>query len=156
LVEGRNERKENMSGITLVCPDCAALNRVPEERLADAPRCGACHKPLFSAQPLAVDEARLAKHVTHDGIPVLVDVWANWCGPCRTMAPQFAQAATLLEPRVRLLKLDADAAPQTMSRYGIRSIPSLLLFSSGRLVAQQAGAMAAGQIAQWVNQSLSR
>ena len=145
-----------MNSITLVCPDCAALNRVPEARLAEAPRCGACHKPLFSGQPLAVDEAKLARHVAHDGVPVLVDVWAAWCGPCRMMAPQFAQAAMLLEPRVRLLKLDADTAPETMARHGIRSIPALLLFSGGRLVAQQAGAMSAGQIAQWVRQHSPR
>jgi thioredoxin 2 len=145
---------ETSSGTTLVCPDCATFNRVPRARLAEAPRCGVCHKPLFNAQPLAVDEARLARHVAHDGVPVLVDIWAAWCGPCRMMAPQFAQAATLLEPRVRLLKLDADTASATMARYGIRSVPALLLFSGGGLVAQQAGVMSAGQIAQWVHQYL--
>ncbi len=145
-----------MTGVTLVCPACAALNRVPQERLGDSPRCGVCHKPLFTGQPLAVDESQLARHTAHDGVPVLVDVWAVWCGPCRTMAPQFAQAAAMLEPRLRLLKLDADTAPQTMARHGIRSIPSLLLFSGGKLIAQQAGAMTAGQIAQWVRQHLPK
>lgn len=140
--------------LTLVCPACAALNRVPAARLAQAPRCGVCHKPLFSGEPLAVDEAGLARHVA-DGVPVLVDVWAAWCGPCRAMAPQFAQAAQGLEPHVRLLKLDADAAPQSMTRYGIKSIPTLLLFAGGQLRAQQAGAMSAAQIGQWLRTQLT-
>lgn len=138
--------------VTLVCPHCGTLNRVPEARLAAGPRCGACKSALFSGEPLAVDEAGLTRHVVHDGIPLLVDVWANWCGPCRAMAPQFAAAARTLEPQVRLLKLDADQAPQTMQRYGISSIPTLLLFSNGELRARQAGAMSAAQIAQWLSQ----
>lgn len=144
-----------MTGITLVCPDCAALNRVPRERLGGAPRCGVCHKPLFSGTPLAVDEAGLGRHMRHDGIPLLVDVWANWCGPCRAMAPQFQQAAAQLEPHFRLLKLDADTAPTTMSSHGISSIPTLLLFSGGKLRARQAGAMNAPQIVQWAQQKLT-
>lgn len=141
-----------MTGITLVCPACAALNRVPQQRLGEAPRCGVCHKPLFSGIPLAVDEAGLARHMRHDGIPLLVDVWANWCGPCRAMAPQFQQAAAQLEPHMRLLKLDADTASETMSRHGISSIPTLLLFAGGQLKARQAGAMSAPQIVQWARQ----
>ncbi|MCB5944032.1 thioredoxin domain-containing protein [Acidocella sp. KAb 2-4] len=144
-----------MTALTLVCPACGTLNRVPAAKLADGPICGACRKKLFTGQPQAVDEAGLARHVAHDGIPVLVDVWANWCGPCRAMAPQFAQTAALLEPRARLLKLDADTAPETMARYGIRSIPTLMLFSGGKLAAQQAGAMAAAQIVQWTRPFLS-
>ncbi|MDE1895505.1 MAG: thioredoxin family protein [Rhodospirillales bacterium] len=142
-----------MSGITLVCPHCAAVNRLLQERLDGAPRCGVCHKPLFNGAVLAVDEAALARHMRHDGIPLLVDVWAAWCGPCRAMAPQFQQAAVALEPRFRLLKLDADSAAATMSRHGISSIPTLLLFAGGQLRARQAGAMAAQQIVQWARQN---
>ncbi len=144
-----------MSMITLACPACATLNRVPVLRLAQSPRCGACHQPLFTGAPVEVDEAGLERHIRHNGIPVLVDVWAAWCGPCRAMAPQFAQAAARLEPQARLLKLDADRAPATMARYRIQSIPTLLLFVSGQLVANQAGAMSAAQIAQWAAPHLS-
>ncbi|WP_298161745.1 thioredoxin TrxC [Acidocella sp.] len=145
-----------MEAVTLVCPHCGAQNRVPTARLADGPRCGACKAQLFTGEPVAVDEGRLARHVAHDGVPVLVDVWATWCGPCRAMAPQFAAAARTLEPRMRLLKLDADQAPQTMSRHGIRGVPTLLLFNQGRLVGQQAGAMSAAQITQWAAAQLSQ
>ena len=137
--------------ITLVCPDCGMLNRVPDAKLAAGPRCGACKSALFKGEPLEVDETKLTRHVTHDGIPVLVDVWAAWCGPCRSMAPQFSAAARHLEPRVRLLKLDADRARNTMDRYGISSIPTLLLFANGQLRGRQAGTMSAAQIAQFTS-----
>ncbi len=138
--------------LTLVCPACGTLNRVPEARLGGGPRCGACKSALFTGTPASVDEAQFARHVAHDGVPVLVDVWAAWCGPCRAMAPQFAATARMLEPRARLLKLDADNAPGVMARYGISSIPTLLLFAGGQLRARQAGAVSAAQIAQWVAQ----
>lgn len=143
-----------MTGITLVCPACDTLNRVPPSRLAEAPICGACHKKLFTGEPLTVDEAGLARHVRHDGIPVLVDVWAKWCGPCRTMAPHFQQAAAVLEPRMRLLKLDADSAPETMAKHGISSIPTLLFYQGGQMRARQAGAMSAAQIVNWARQTV--
>ncbi|MDR3522259.1 MAG: thioredoxin domain-containing protein [Acidocella sp.] len=139
-----------MAAITLVCPACSTINRVPAERLAQAPVCGACHQPLFTAHPLSVDENALARHIQNDGIDVLVDIWAPWCGPCNSMAPHFEQAAAQLEPRMRLLKLNADTAPATMTKYAVRSIPTLLLFSGGALKAQNAGAMTAPQILQWV------
>ena len=140
-----------MVAITLVCPACSTINRVPTVRLAAAPVCGACHKPLFTAHPLSVDEIALVRHIQNDGIDVLVDIWAPWCGPCNSMAPHFEQAAAQLEPQVRLLKLNADTAPATMTKYAVRSIPALLLFSGGTLKAQSAGAMTAPQILQWVH-----
>ena len=122
---------------------------MPAERLAAAPVCGHCHQPLFTGQPLAVDEAGFHKHLSRNDIPVLVDFWAPWCGPCQMMAPHFAQAAAQLEPRVRLLKVDTEAQPALGARHAIRSIPTLALFQGGRELARQSGAMQAAGIVQW-------
>jgi len=136
------------------CPTCGELNRVPNARLGARPTCGKCKAPLFSGTPLAVDAAGFDRHVGKGSVPVLVDFWAEWCGPCKAMAPAFAQAAQLLEPQVRLLKLDTEAAAPIAARYQIRSIPTLILFRDGREVARQAGAMPAQAIVQWVHQHL--
>ncbi|KGI78083.1 thioredoxin TrxC [Oleiagrimonas soli] len=133
----------------IVCPHCEAINRVPAERLGAAPSCGKCHQPLFQGVPLDVDAARFEKHLTRSDLPLLVDFWAPWCGPCRMMAPEFVRAAGQLEPRMRLLKVDTEAVPALGARYGIRSIPTLMLFRNGCEVARQAGAMNASGIAQW-------
>lgn len=132
-----------------VCPSCQALNRVPANRPTAEARCGACHGPLFSGQPAEVDEAVLARHTSANDIPVLVDVWAPWCGPCRSMAPQFARAAGMLEPGMRLLKLNADTAPGFVAQHGIQGIPALLLFHRGQVIGRTAGAMDAARIAAW-------
>ncbi|HVC52982.1 MAG TPA: thioredoxin TrxC [Stellaceae bacterium] len=139
----------------VVCPHCGAINRVPEDRPATAARCGRCHRGLFEALPVAVDEAGFERHVADNDIPVLVDIWAPWCGPCRSMAPHFERAAAVLEPRIRLLKLNADAAPQTCSRLNVRGIPAMFLLHKGRVLGQTAGAMDADAIVHWARAHLA-
>jgi thioredoxin 2 len=131
-----------------VCPACQKMNRIPAVRLAEKPNCGACGKPLFTGEPVDVDSAAFDRHARGD-LPVLVDVWAPWCGPCRTMSPMFARAAEALEPGMRLLKLNLDNAPDIGRRFGIQSVPTLLLLHNGQLKAQTAGAMDAGRIVAW-------
>lgn len=136
----------------VVCPHCQAINRIPAARLADRPGCGQCHRPLFDGHPVELTGDSFDRHVGRNDIPVLVDFWAPWCGPCRTMAPWFAEAAGLLEPNVRLAKLDTEAEQAIGARFGIRSIPTLALFKGGREIARQAGAMGAQDIVRWVRQ----
>ena len=143
--------------INVVCPDCDAVNRVPAARLSDAGRaaCGKCKSRLFAGRPVALDDAgKVQKHIDKSGVPVLVDFWAPWCGPCRMMAPEFEKAAGRLEPKLRLAKVNTEAAEGLGARYGVQAIPTMILFRDGREVARQSGAMQAPGIARFAQAHL--
>ena len=134
----------------IACSHCGAANRVPDERLADDPVCGRCARPLLEGAPVTLTDASFERYVARTELPVVVDVWAAWCGPCKTMAPQFDRAARELKGRAVLAKLDSDVNPQTAARYAIRSIPTLLMFEAGKEVRRLSGALQAPQIVAWV------
>lgn len=144
------------TSLHVVCPHCAAVNRLPATKTGAAPNCGKCGQALFTGKPLNVGTANLEHHLQRDDLPLLVDFWAPWCAPCRMMAPVFEQAARELEPQIRLLKVDTEAEPALAARYGIRSIPTLALFSDGREIARHAGAVDLGTLKRWLQGQLHK
>ena len=133
----------------VACQHCDGLVGVPADRLGDGPRCPACHTPLFDGHPVELTDRNFDRHVAHGDLPVVVDFWAPWCAPCRMMAPAFEEAAQRMEPAARFAKLNTDEAQATAARYGIRSIPTLIVFKGGREVARQPGAMGADALVRW-------
>jgi thioredoxin 2 len=143
------------SPMNVVCAHCGAKNRVPDDRLGDAPSCGACHEALLPDGPVPVRGAVLPKLVAGTDLPIVVDFWAEWCGPCKMMAPEFAKAAAQ-RPDVRFVKVDTEDGPEASTQYGIRSIPTMALFRGGREIARVSGAMRASQLLGWIDEQLQR
>jgi len=151
------DRPSDSAGGTLIvaCPTDASLNRVPRAKLDRNPKCGKCRNPLFQGRAVELNAGNFDSHALKSDLPVVIDFWAEWCGPCRMMSPNFEAAAPRLEPRVRLAKLDTEAEPAIAGRYGIRGIPSMVMISKGREIARTSGAMPTSAIVDWVERALA-
>lgn len=139
----------------IVCPDCSAVNRIPTDKLIKRPKCGKCHVLLFTAHPVELTAKTFQKHISRNDIPLLVDFWAPWCGPCKMMAPAFEKAAAQMEPKIRFAKVNTEIEQALDSQFGIRSIPTLALFNNGQEVNRQSGAMGVQDIVSWAQSQIS-
>lgn len=142
------------NALHIVCPSCGGINRVPADKLSAGGKCGKCKQALFQAQPVELNATNFDQHLTKSDIPLVVDFWAPWCGPCKMMAPVFQKAAAQLEPQVRLVKINTEIEQALAARYQIRSIPTLAIFKGGQEITRMAGAMDLTNLTQWVRQSV--
>jgi thioredoxin 2 len=156
MAEAHAEAAARTDTLIIACPTDGSLNRVPRSRLSEKPKCGKCHNQLFQSHAVDLTSSNFDQHALKSDLPVVIDFWAAWCGPCRMMSPNFEAAAARLEPRVRMAKLDTEAEPAIAGRYGIQGIPSMIMVHKGREIARISGAMPTTSIVQWVEQALAR
>jgi thioredoxin 2 len=145
----------SIENVRVVCPHCAAINRVPQQRLHQSPKCGACKGLLFGGHPVELTDSQLERHIANSDLPIVVDLWAPWCGPCRATGPVFERAAQQLEPQARFVKINTDREQALASRLDIRGIPTLLIFQGGKERARIAGAMDAARFSAWIRAHIS-
>ncbi len=138
----------------IVCPSCHATNRIPSAKLSENPSCGKCHEALFTGLPVELNSINFQQHINRNDVPVVVDFWAPWCGPCKSMAPAFEQASAELSPEVRLAKLNTEDEQSIAGQLNIRSIPTMVLFKNGREVSRQSGALSVAEIKSWVKNNI--
>ena len=143
-----------MSSSHIVCPHCNTVNRIATDRLQEKPLCGKCKRALFMARPLELTSGNFQPHISRSDIPIIVDFWAPWCGPCKMMAPAFAKAAVQIEPKARLAKLNTEQEQTIAAQFSIRSIPTMVIFKGGRELARQSGAMSESDIVRWINSNI--